>query len=161
MPVSVQSYRSLLDCENIYTQPFVNEIAPALSEGSENIYTQQFVNKIASDLSEYPVLVHGQSPLHNQGHHKDNGGHEREQSAISLWSISRGAVSPCLPLQSSDKVDCGRCCLFILLLSFCLETGARSPQSIISKHLLLILSCLELRHCGHVGCNWIPVSTRS
>lgn len=97
---------------------------------------QQFVNKIVPDLSEGPVLVWVHS------HHLtikvtiDHGGHEREQSAIFFWSISRGAVSPCLPL-SSDKVDCGSCCLFILLLSFCLETGAQSLQSIIPKHPLL------------------------
>lgn len=105
MPVSAQSYRSLLDCENIYIQPFVNEIVPALSEGSENISIQQFANKIVPDLSEGPVLVliHRQSPLHNQGHHKDNGGHERKQSTISFWSISRGAVSPCLHLRVLTK----------------------------------------------------------
>lgn len=130
MPVSAQSYRSLLDCENIYTQPFVNEIAPALSEGSENIYTQQFVNKIASDLSEYPVLVHGQSPLHNQGHHKDNGGHKREQSAISLWSISRGALSPSLPLRVLTKwIVVAVVCLFCFCLSvWKQQLGAPSPS---------------------------------
>lgn len=110
----------------------VNKIVPALSESSEDIYIQQFANKIAPHLSEGPVLVWVHSHHFTIKVTIDNGGHKREQSAISFGSISRGAVSPCLPLRVLTKwIMLAVVCLFCLCLSvWKQELGAPSPSSL-------------------------------
>lgn len=54
MPVSAQSYRSLLDCENIYTQQFVNKIALDLSEGPVLVWvhSHHFTIKVTTRIME-------------------------------------------------------------------------------------------------------------